>query len=158
MRTQFFRTLLEIAEKDKKVILLVGDLGFSFKEEFERVLPGQIINCGVIEQTMIGIAAGLALAGKKPYCYSATPFLLFRAYEQIRNDVCYNNLNVKIIGTLTNDFLGFTHNLEGTENEEDLLKNLPEIERYYPQTKAELEEIIKETYQFKKPAYVRLTK
>jgi len=155
MRKQFFSTLLQMAREDKDVILLVDDLGFGYKEEFERLRPKQIINCGLTEQSMIGIAAGLALGGKKPYCYGTIPFVLMRPYEQIRDDVAYQNLNVKIIGYSMPGFIGFTHNLEGKENEEDLLKNL-NIKRYYPKNEKELVKDLKKSYKNKKPAYLRL--
>ncbi|MEI7919793.1 MAG: hypothetical protein WCH65_06580 [bacterium] len=67
-------------------------------EEFQKNLPDQFINMGIAEQNMAGIAAGLALTGKKVFCYSIIPFLIMRAYEQIRVDVCYQNLDVNFIG------------------------------------------------------------
>ena len=155
-RKIFWDTILEIARCDKDVIILTDDLGFGFYEEFKKKFPKQIINCGIIEQSMIGIAAGLALGGKKPYCYGTIPFVLMRPYEQIRNDVCYNNLNVKIIGYSMSEFIGFSHNLENNENEEDLLKNLPNIERYYPQNQEELEKVLVSSYKNNKPTYIRL--
>jgi transketolase len=88
---------------------------------------------------MLGIAAGLASAGKKPYVYSGTLFIVARAYEQLRDDICYNNANVRLIGTKHSGFLGFSHNLQGLENTEDLLKNLPKLIRYYPEDEEELE-------------------
>jgi len=130
--------MCELAEKDKDVILLTGDLGYSFCEEYAHKFPKQFINCGCIEQSMVGIAAGMVLGGKKPYVYSGTIFLLMRAYEQVRDDVAYNNLNVKLIGTGASQFLGFTHNLQGNENEQDLLKNLPNIKSFYPQNEEDL--------------------
>lgn len=153
-RKIFFDTLLEMAREDKDIIILVGDLGFSFMEEFQRELPGQIINMGICEQNMIGVAAGLALAGKKPYCYSGAVFLLCRAYEQVRDDVCYNNLNVKLIGTGAADFLGFSHNFSGYESDRDLLINLPNIKRHFPQTEEELVKILKDKTHA--PEYIRL--
>lgn len=156
LRKQFFKTILEIARTDKKVMVLTGDLGFSFVDEFQKELPEQFINCGIAEQNLIGVASGLAMGGFKPYCYSGAIFLLMRAYEQIRDNVCYQNLNVKLIGTGASGFLGFTHNLKGSENEEDLLKNLPNIKRFYPQDEAEADRIIKETYLCGKPAYIRI--
>jgi transketolase len=137
-RRQFFNQMCELAEKDKDVILLTGDLGYSFCEEYAHKFPKQFINCGCIEQSMVGIAAGMVLGGKKPYVYSGTIFLLMRAYEQVRDDVAYNNLNVKLIGTGASQFLGFTHNLQGNENEQDLLKNLPNIKSFYPQNEEDL--------------------
>jgi len=151
LRSQFFTELLKLAKKDKKIHCLTGDLGFSFVEEYQKALPGQFTNCGIAEQNMIGVAAGMAIKGKRPYCYSGLIFLLMRAYEQVRDDICYNNLPVKLVGTGASGFLGFTHNLQGTENEEDLLKNLP-IKRYYPKNTQEL----KDAMLFKGAAYIRL--
>lgn len=155
LRRTFFDKLTELAKKDKDIIFLAGDLGYSFFEDFEKQFPKQFINCGIAEQSIVGIAAGLALAGKKPYCYSDAPFLVFRALEQIRDDVCYQNLNVKFI-SVTSKFLGFTHNFSGGENEEDILKNLPNLKRYYPKTEEEVASVISETYNSKSPAYIRL--
>ena|SRR3990167_8580076 len=152
LRKAFFKNMCELAEKDKSVRVLVGDLGFSFMEEYAQKYPDQFINCGIAEQNMIGVAAGMALGGLKPYVYSGSIFLLMRPYEFVRDDICYNNLNVKLIGTGASGFLGFTHNWEGTENEEDLLKNLPNLKRFYPKSEEEL----KEALSTKGPAYVRL--
>jgi len=92
------------------------------------------------------------LSGYKPYVYSGLIFLLMRAYEFVRDDICYNNLDVKLIGTGAADFLGFTHNLNRYENEEDLLHNLPNIRRYYPKTNEELREAMVSDG----PVYIRL--
>ncbi len=152
LRKPFFDIMLGMAKEDKDIIVLVGDLGFSFKENFEQELPKQIINCGAAEQNMVGVAAGLALSGKKPYCYSGAIFMVMRPYEFVRDDVAYNNLNVKLIGTRASGFLGFTHNLTGEENEEDLLKNLPNLKRFYPKDEEELKIALKSVG----PAYIRL--
>lgn len=156
MRQTFFKELVKLAEKDRDVMFLTGDLGFSYFEEFRGKFPDQFINCGITEQSMVGIAAGLALGGKKPYCYSYISILLYRTLEQIRNDICYADLNVKLIGYEGTEFLDFTHNLEGTENEEDLLKNLPNLKRYYPKNPAELEKVMRKSYKSQRPAYVHL--
>lgn len=138
LRKPFFDKMCELAEKDKDVILITGDLGYSFIEEYQARFPKQYLNAGCMEQSMIGIAAGMAIAGKKPYVYSGAIFALFRPYEQIRDDIAYNNLPVTIVGTKASGFLGFTHNLQGTENVNDLLKNLPNIKAFYPETPEEL--------------------
>lgn len=143
-------------KKDKSVMFLTGDLGFSFFEEVQEKFPDRFINCGIMEQSMVGIAAGLALSGKKPYCYSTAPFLVFRALEQVRDDVCYQNLNVKFIGVAVSGFVGFTHNLEGKENEEDLLKNLPNMKRHYPKSETELKAALLKMYKSDNPAYIKL--
>lgn len=123
LRKDFFDNMCELAEKDKDVVLIVGDLGFSFMEEYAKKFPDQFINAGCIEQSMVGIAAGMARIGKKPYVYSNTIFLLYRALEQIRDDVAYNKTNVKLIGTGAAGFLGFSHNLI-FEKEEGVLNGL----------------------------------
>jgi transketolase len=133
LRKQFFKIMCELAKEDKDIILIVGDLGYPFSDEFARRFPKQFLNIGCIEQSMIGIACGMALAKKKPYVYSNAIFLLMRAYEQVRDDVCYNNLNVKLIGTGSSGFLGFTHNLGERENEKKLLEQLPNILYFFPQ-------------------------
>ena len=156
MRKPFFNALLKLARKDKDIILLVGDLGYSFMEEFQKALPRQFINCGIAEQNLVGVASGLALKGKKPYCYSGAIFVLMRTYEQVRNNVAYNNLNVKLVGTKASPFLGFTHNFGEKENEEDLLKNLPNIKRYYPKNEEQLKKAMKDSYKLKIPTYIRL--
>jgi len=143
-----------MARKDKDIILLTGDLGYNFIEEFQKELPDQFINCGIAEQNMVCVAGGLALAGKKPWCYSGTIFMLMRPYEQIRN-ICYNNLNVKFIGTGASQFLGFSHNMQGSENENDLLKNLP-IRLWNPESDMLLMVGMKEENNNKRPSFIRL--
>lgn len=156
LRKFFFDTLIDLAKKDKDIIFLTGDLGYSFFEPFQEKFPKQFINCGIMEQSMVGIAAGLALSGKKPYCYSTEPFLLYRALEQIRSDVSYQNLNVKFVGVSISGFVGFSHNLEGKENADDLLKNFPNMKRYYPKTEKEVKKSLLEIYKSNNPIYIKL--
>lgn len=98
MRAAFTKTLLEAAKKDKRIVLLTADLGFSVLEEFIGSLPNQFINAGVAEQNMTGMASGLAIEGYIPFIYSIIPFITMRNFEQIRNDICYQHLNVKVVG------------------------------------------------------------
>ena len=116
MRLAFVNTLSELAAKDKNVWLVTGDLGFQFLRILLNGFPDQYLNVGVSEQNMIGVAAGLALAGKRPFAYSmeggVSTFATMRPYEQIRNDVCYQNLPVTIIGggsTFSYSTFGCTH-------------------------------------------------
>ena len=152
LRRDFFQIMCNLAEKDEKVLLLTGDLGFSFYEEFATKYPKQFINAGCIEQSLVGIAAGLAVGGKKPYVYSGSIFLVSRAHEFIRDDVAFNNTNVKLCGTGASQFLGFSHNWTGDENEEDLLKNLPNLKRFYPKDKEDL----MQTLITPGPVYIRI--
>lgn len=156
LRKEFFENMEKLAKADDKIILIVGDLGFSFCEKFAEKYPKQFFNAGCIEQSMVGIAAGLALSGKKPYVYSGAVFLLSRANEFIRDDVAYNNLDVKLIGTGASGFLGFSHNWEGKENSDDLIKNLPNLKRYHPETDKQLTKIIINAYKSNKPCFIKI--
>jgi len=159
LRQVFVEQLSILARQDKYVILIMGDVGYSFFESFQQEFPEQCLNCGVMEQTMMGMAAGMALSGFKPYVYTMVPFAIMRPYEQLRDDVCYNKVNVKIFGvkgSVHYKFLGMSHNLMGKENEEDLLKNLPNLKRYYPETEQELIKIMQRSYKNKLPFYVRI--
>ncbi len=155
LRKQFFNCLIDLASKDNDIILLVGDLGYSFIEDFATKYPDKYINCGIAEQNMIGLAIGLSLAGKKPYCYSGSIFITMRPYEQIRN-AAYNNANIKIFGTKASPFLGFSHNLKGRENEIKLLSFLPNIKCYKPKREWQLRRIMQKENERKGLSYTRI--
>jgi len=156
MRRGFLTALTEIAKADKNVILLTGDLGFKVFEEFAKELPDQYLNCGVAEQNMMGVAAGLAMSGKIPYVYSIVPFATLRCLEQIRADVCYQNLNVKVIGVgggFSYGELGSTHAIM-----EDLavLRALPNMTVLSGADIAETEALMHLQYKHTGPSYLRL--
>jgi len=156
MRKGFVKALIELAQKDKDVLLLTGDLGFNAFEPFIQKFPRQYINCGVAEQHMVGLAAGLALSGKKPYVYSIVPFLAFRALEQVRADVCYQNLNVKFFGVgggFSYGSLGCTHVVM-----EDLavMRTLPNMQVISPADGMETEAFVHAMHENKNPTYLRL--
>src|SRR3990167_8187957 len=116
-RKAFLETLTKLAEKDDRVLLIIGDVGFSFVEGYKERFPNQFINVGVLEQTMMGVAVGLSKAGWKPYVYTMINFIVFRPYEQVRNDIAYGNANVKLFGVEGSEaykFLGYSHNIEHT--------------------------------------------
>ncbi len=98
MRNAFVECLTELAASDARVMLLTGDLGFGIFEEFAKRFPKQFLNVGVAEQNLTGVATGLALEGKIPFTYSLANFPTLRCLEQIRNDACYHDANVKIVG------------------------------------------------------------
>jgi transketolase len=112
MRTAFFRALMQAAEHDERIHLVVGDLGFGVVEPFAERFPKRYLNVGVAEQNMTGIAAGMALSGKIVFTYSIANFPTLRCLEQVRNDVCYHKANVKIVavgGGFAYGALGMTH-------------------------------------------------
>ena len=149
--------LTEVASKDERILLIVGDVGFSFMDDFQKKFPKQFLNCGVLEQSMMGIAVGLANSGFKPYVYSMKNLIILRPFEQVRNDICYGNANVKLLGVGGSEayrFLGMSHNLFGDE-ERRLLKDLPNLNTYF--NKSGDEELLKtcliDEYNRAGPAY-----
>lgn len=158
LRKSFIETLSKLAQEDPKVILVIGDVGFSFLEPFRDQLPKQFLNTGAMEQSMMGIAVGLANAGYKPYVYTMTNFVLLRPYEQVRNDICYGNANVKLFavkGSSAYKFLGMSHNLYGTE-EFDLLKGLPNLNWITPEEEDDVTEFMLKEHKRNGPSYCRL--
>ncbi len=112
MRDAFAKAITELAAQDERVCLLVGDLGFHLWDNFRERFPDRWLNCGIAEGNMISVAAGLALAGMRPFVYSIASFAVFRCFEQIRVDVCYHDLPVVIVGVgagLSYAKLGPTH-------------------------------------------------
>jgi len=112
MRNTFAQTLHENMAKNKRIWLLTGDVGFGVLDKIKDDFPDRFINCGVAEQNMVGVACGMAHSGLIPFVYSITPFLIYRAFEFIRNDVDYDKANVKLVGIgRGNDYesLGFSH-------------------------------------------------
>ncbi len=112
MRDAFAASITELAAIDERVCLLVGDLGNHLWDTFRERFPSRWYNCGIAEQNMVSVAAGIALAGLRPFVYSIASFAVFRCFEQIRVDVCYHNLSVVIVGVgagLSYAKLGPTH-------------------------------------------------
>lgn len=140
----------------RDIVIITADLGFGVFENFERKFPKNFINCGVSEQNMIGIAAGLALRGKKVFCYSIGNFPTLRCLEQIRNDVCYHNLDVCIV-TVGAGFgygqLGMSHH--ATEDL-SIMRCIPNLSCYIPHDSQSTEMITKRIISLQKPSYLRL--
>ena len=158
MRAAFIRTLVDVARNDERIFLIVGDLGFAVVEPFSQEFPDRFINAGVAEQNMTGIAAGLAMSGKVVFTYSIANFPTLRCLEQIRNDVCYHNADVKIVSVgagLTYGPLGMTHH--GTEDLA-VMRTLPNMTVVAPGDIREAELATKEIIERPGPCYFRLTK
>lgn len=150
--------LIESAKEDKDIWLLTADLGYSFLEKFQHAFPDRFINVGVAEQNMISIAAGLALCGKKVFVYSIINFLIFRALEQIRNDVCYHNLAVCMVGVgagYSYRAAGYSH--YGVEDV-GVTKGLLNLNIYSPVDAIQTKEVIDLFLKEKRPTYMRLGK
>lgn len=158
MRIAFIEALTKLAAGNKNIYLLTGDLGFSFLEDFAQRFPKQYLNCGVSEQNMVGMSAGLALSGKIVFAYSIVPFITLRCLEQIRNDVCMQNANVKLIGVGE----GFTYGQLGPTHHsiEDLavMRSLPNMTVVAPGDPWEAKKATEFASKIKTPVYIRIGK
>lgn len=158
MRAAFVEELIKLAEKDKNLWLLTGDLGFSVFDDFQKKFPRQYLNVGVAEQNLVSIAAGLAMSGKKVFVYSISTFMTMRPLEQIRNDLCYQNLPVYLIGagsTFSYSTFGGTHfALEDL----GLMRMLPNMAVIAPGDPLEVRALVRDVYNRNSPAYIRIAK
>jgi len=158
MRKAFVDTMIDLLQKDDKLVLLTADMGFSVFEEVQKRFPTRFINTGVTEQASVGVAAGMALSGFKVFFYAQAPFATMRCFEQVRLDVAYNNLDVKIIGVAA----GFSSNQLGVSHfaTEDvgLMRLLPGMTVFTPGDPLEADWATRQAYALSTPAYIRLTK
>jgi len=152
----FVKTLEELSQKEKNLLVITADLGFKLFDNFKAGCPDRFYNAGVAEANMIGIAAGLSLCGKNVYCYSIIPFLVMRAFEQIRVDIAYHNLNVKLVGVGG----GFTYGLEGFTHfgleDLSLMTSLPNMTVVVPADPLEAKAIAEISLEYDSPLYIRL--
>ncbi len=166
MRAEFGKTLLELAEEDPRIIILAGDY-CSQTAEFQKKFPDRFYNLGICEQTLMGFASGMALQGFKPYVYSITPFLIERAFEQIKLDIVMQGVNVKIVGYDDYPTHGPTHKAVDVKKITKLLNDFAEsflgknskgeyITYYFPENSAETRKAIIESYSDERPSIIRL--
>jgi transketolase len=155
MRQVFGKELARLASQNEKIILLAGDIGYGIFDEFRKNFPSRFINLGVMEQSMVSIAAGMALQGLKPYVYTITPFLLERAYEQIKIDVDSMKLDVKLVGYADYPDQGITH---CCQDENLLLSSFSNIRTCLPKDRQEMVRMMQETYDNNQPAFFSLKK
>jgi len=156
MQKAYLSTLYEIGEKDSNVLLLLADSGTSYDELFKKYLPNQIYDFGIAEENMVAAASGLASCGFVPFVYTAGAFLAYRSLEFIRDDVCLQNQNVKLIGMGTGlawSTLGPTHH---TTEDLSMLRALPHLTVLTPSTPIMASKCIKAAYKHNGPVYVRL--
>lgn len=158
MRNAFADEITKIAAEDKRVVLLSGDIGNNLFEKFKITSNGRFLNCGVAEANMMGVAAGLALNGLRPIVYTITPFATTRCFEQIRDDVCYHNVPVIIVGTgagLSYAELGPTHH---SCEDIAILRCLPSMTVVCPCDSVELRLMLREALKQEGPIYMRIGK
>ena len=150
MRWQFQLSLCNLARKDKRVFLIYGDVGATMFAPFAKEFPDRILNIGLMEQSMVSFAAGMAMQGFRPIVYTITPFLLERAFEQIKIDVDQMNLPVGLVG-YSEPGHGPTHECL----DERIILPCTNIRCYRPTTNAKLVATMQQI-DFEKPWFLSL--
>lgn len=158
MRKEFINSLLEYCKANEAPYLLTGDLGYSVLEPYQELYPDKFINVGIMEQSMMSIAAGLASQGNKVFAYSISNFATFRALEQLRLDIAFHNLDVCVVGIGT----GFQYGTAGYSHwaVEDLaaVSCLEKFRLFSPSDESSTNKCVLSFLQNGKPTYLRLGK
>src|SRR5437868_11472801 len=153
MRNAFSNMLVQAARRDPRVVLLTGDHGYALFDEFRRFCGGQYLNAGVAEQNMVGVAAGLAKGGFRPVVYGLSAFVPIRVLEQIKMDVCYEELPVVFLG----DGAGVVYSTLGTSHQctEDVaaLRAVPHLSILSPADDLEMAECMRLAFAAGGPVY-----
>ena len=153
MRRVFGNIISEIASKDKKVILIVGDIGYGIFDKFRKNHPKRFFNLGICEQSIIGFASGMALEGLKPWVYTITPFLIERPFEQIKLDIDQQKANVKLVGFADYPTLGPSHSELNGKKTMSLFQN---IKSHFPKDSIETKKIVYKCYRTRGPTFISL--
>lgn len=156
MRGWFAYELYKHMAKNPKIWLVVGDLGYKVFDRIQNDFPKRFINCGAAEQSMMGIAVGLALEGKVPIVYSMSSFLLYRPFETIRNYIDYERIPVKLVGSGRNkDYLD--HALcHWAQEDKKIMKIFKNIHAKWPQTVEEIPGLVTDMIKSNSPWYINL--
>ena len=156
MRKHFSAHIETLVEANDDIVFITGDLGFNALENLQSKLGDRFINAGVAEQNMVSMAAGIASRGFRVICYSIAPFAVYRCLEQTRNDICFHNLPVFIVGNGG----GYGYGIMGSTHHaiEDIacLSGLPNMHCYAPSFIDDMHVCIDEMFVQRRPAYLRL--
>ena len=158
MRNAFADEITNLAEADPSVVLLSGDIGNRLFDRFKEIAPTRFYNCGVAEANMVGVAAGMAMCGLRPVAYTITPFITYRVIEQIRDDLCYHDLPVVLVGTgsgLRYASRGATHH---SLEEMAMIRTLPNMTVLAPADALELRACLRDAVERPGPVYMRIGK
>lgn len=158
MRNIFANTLIDIASYDEKLVLLMAEVGFGVVESYEKLFPERFYNTGISEQNLILTACGLAMQGMHPVAYSMSSFLPTRAFEMIKDAVCYQKLPVTLVGIgsgISYGKLGSTHH---APEEFALMNCLPNMRVIFPANGDECRAALKYAIRLDSPCYIGLEK
>jgi transketolase len=158
MRAAFSDTLVALARADRNILLLTGDHGYALFDDFRSACPDQYINAGIAEQNMVGMAAGLARTGFRPFVYGLSAFVPVRVLEQIKLDIAHDDLPVILIG----DGAGFVYSHLGTSHQstEDIAcaRAIAGLSTASPADRHEVNLTMRQAYAIKAPVYLRIGK
>jgi len=153
LRRRFGKVITELADRDEKIYVLVGDIGYRIFDEFRDNHPDRFINMGICEQSLISVSAGMALENLKPWVYTITPFLIERPFEQVKLDINQQNVNVKLVGFSDYPTLGPTHS---ALNDQELMKLFTNITSFFPKDGDETQDMTQKAYDKDGPAFISL--
>jgi transketolase len=158
MRNKFADICLDVVKDDDKSVIMIGDISHFLLRHVESHAPNRFFNIGICEQSMVSMASGMAMEGMRPIIHTIAPFLVERAYEQIKVDLGYQNTDVTIVtvgGTYDYSDLGCTHHCY---NDIALMRSVPNMQVYEPGSPKEFEQLFKQTWNNGCPKYFRLSK
>lgn len=158
MRNAFAQELHSLAKNDPRIVLLSADIGNRLFDPMKADCPEQIFNTGVAEANTVGMATGLAMSGLLPVAYTITPFITLRCLEQIRDDVCYHNVPVTLVGTgsgLSYASLGPTHH---SLDDIAVIRPFPNIRIFAPADAHEVRSVLRAIVADPGPSYIRIGK
>ena len=155
MRKTFANRLAAIGALDPKLHLITGDVGGAMFDDFRTACPGRHVEYGIAEQSMVGFAAGMAMAGLHPVVYTITPFLIERAFEQVKLDIDAQNVPVWLVGYSGYPTYGVSHNeLDAVY----LMRLFNNVQSEFPETLEQLDDALANRMDFQKPWFLHLHK
>ena len=158
MRNAFADELTKLGNDDPRVVMLSGDIGNRLFDKFRAAHPQRFLNCGVAEQNMMGVAAGMAMSGLRPVVYTITPFVTTRCLEQIRTDAAYHEAPVTVVSVgagLAYSGLGPTHH---ACEDISFLRSIPNMVVICPGDPSEVRAALRAVMRQDRPAYIRMGK
>jgi transketolase len=158
MRNIFVDECYSIAAQDERLVFLMSECGFSVVERFEEAYPNRFYNVGIAEQSLVGTAAGLASRGLRPVAYNMAMFLTMRAYEMIRDDVCYQNLPVILAGVIPGLGYGNSGTTHHTVEDCAILRVLPNLTIVYPSCEVDVRAAARQAVKLNAPIYLGLAR
>lgn len=158
MRNTFSNKIYEFAKNGKDFIVLTADLGYTVFDKFREHYPDKFYNVGIAENNMVSVAAGMSLVGKKVFVYSISTFLAYKCIEQIREDICHNDLDVIIVGVGSGFAYGSTGSSHHSTEDIGCLRSIPNLTILSPSDPSELNQLMDNIFEYRHPIYLRIGK